>query len=358
MSETLETRAEIIKLSRLLCRDEDTLAYLEAIPAAEIRLLREQITDVLFTAHGPALSRLATASRLLPIALVATIGEKVFGAVLSARIAGLLEPGRAVELAERLPVGFLADVAIELDPRRASDVIGRIPPEQIAAITRELIARNEYVTMGRFVGHLGTDSIVAAVTVMDDVAVLRVAFVLESKDSLTDLVEVLPEDRRDGIVEAAATANLWPEVLDLLGHMTLAQRRDLVERAAAWDDGRTLEALLEAARSEGMWAELLPLVSLLPGEGRTRIAGIVGTLELDDDSVGEITTAVVENDLWEPVLIIADALRPEDLERVTARLAVPVAMMDPIERATIAAHARAAGLIDRLGPLRVALSGG
>jgi hypothetical protein len=285
MSETLEARAEILKLSRLLGRDPHQLGYLDGTPAAELRLLREQITDLLFTAHGPALARLASASRLLPVALVATLGEKVFGPVLSARIAGLLDPDRAVDMASRLPVEFLADVAVELDPRRASEVIARIPPEQIAAITRELIAREEYVTMGRFVGHLGIDSIVSAAGVTDDTGLLRVAFVLESKDSLRDLVGVLPSERLDGIVAAAASANLWPEVLDLLGHLTLDQRRELVERAAAWDEGSTLGSLLEAARRQGMWAELLPLVSLLPAGGRERVAGLVSSLELDERRV-------------------------------------------------------------------------
>ena len=357
MSETLEARAEILKLSRLLGRQADGFAYLEGMPSAEIRLLREQVTDVLFTAHGPALSRLAAASRLLPVALVATLGEKVFGPVLSARVAGLLDPGRAVEMASRLPIGFLADVAIELDPRRASEVIGRIPPEQIAAITRELIGRGEYVTMGRFVGHLSSDAIVSAVGVMDDTALLRVAFVLESKDSLEDLVGVLPSERLDGIIEAAANADLWPEVLDLLGHLALTQRRELVERASAWDAGSTLGALLDAARTQNMWAELLPLVTLLPDAGRERVAGLVSALELDDNAVQEIATAVLEYDLWEPVLIIADSLQDADLARVAERLADPVAAMDPVEREVIAERARVAGLMDRLGPLSVVLGG-
>ena len=357
MSETLEARAEILKLSRLLGQDAEAFAYLGGMPSAEIRLLREQVTDVLFTAHGPALSRLATASRLLPVALVATLGEKVFGPVLSARIAGLLEPSRAVEMASRLPIGFLADVAIELDPRRASEVIGRIPPEQIGAITRELIGREEYVTMGRFVGHLSEDAIVSAVGAIDDTALLRIAFVLESKDTLTDLVGVLPGERLDGIVEAAANANLWPEVLDLLGHLTLAQRRELVERASAWEEGRTLGALLDAARTQNMWAELLPLIVLLPDDGRERVAGLVSSLELDDEAVQEIATAVLEHDLWEPVLIIANSLQDADLARVAERLAEPVAAMDPVEREAIAERARAAGLMDRLGPLSVVLDG-
>jgi hypothetical protein len=309
MSESLAIRAEILKLARLLRRQPDDLDYLTDVPADDIRALREQVTEVLFTAHGHALARLATGSKILPVPLVASLGERVFGPVLSARIAGLLDPGRAVEMAARMPTAFLADIAVELDPRRASEVISRIPPDQIAAITRELIGRGEYVTMGRFVGHLAPACITAAVEVMDDRSLLHVAFVLESKDSLKDLIGVLPADRLDGIIRAAATENLWPEVLDLLAHLTLEQRRALVERAAARDDAGTLAALIAAAQQEDMWAELLPLIPLLPQAGRQRVAEIV-------------------------------------------------AAMDPGERELISERVRAAGLIDRLGPLGEALLDG
>src|SRR5262249_37453568 len=157
-----------------------------------------------FSAHGPALGRLAAASKLLPVGLVASMGERTFGPILSARITGMLEPSRAVDVAAKLPVEFLADVAIELDPRRAIDVIAQIPPDRVAEITRELIRREESVTMGRFVGHLGPGAIAAAVGEMDDPSLLRVAFVLESKEGLEPLVETLPPDRLDGILDAAS----------------------------------------------------------------------------------------------------------------------------------------------------------
>jgi hypothetical protein len=92
----LEIRAEIIKLARLLGREPEGLEYLEQVPAADLRALREQITDALFSAHGHALGRLAAASKLLPIRVVSAIGERAFGPVLAARIAGLLEPERVV----------------------------------------------------------------------------------------------------------------------------------------------------------------------------------------------------------------------------------------------------------------------
>src|SRR5436305_12222238 len=175
MNEALATRAEIVKLARLLGREAESLDYLESVPADEIRALRDHTTEVLFRANGSTLTRLAAASKLLPVGLVATLGERAFGPMLSARIAALLDPSRAVEMAAKLPISFLADIAIDIDPRRAKDVISRIPPRQIAEITRELARREEYVTMGRFVGQMPRASIVAALAELDGVALLHVA---------------------------------------------------------------------------------------------------------------------------------------------------------------------------------------
>jgi hypothetical protein len=148
LNQALQSRAEILKLARLLHCPPERMSYLEGVPPGDIRVLREQVTDMLFSADDATLRRLAAASRLLPVSLVAMMGERAFGPVLSARIAGLLEPARAVDVAAKLPVPFLADVAAELDPRRATAVIAGIGPEQVAAVTRELAGRGEFVTMG------------------------------------------------------------------------------------------------------------------------------------------------------------------------------------------------------------------
>jgi hypothetical protein len=214
--QSIEVRAELLKLARLLGRAPDELAYLEAVGPAELRALREQVTEALFDSHLGALNRLASASRLLPVAVVAQMGEKVFGALLSARITGLLDPDRAVEVAARLPDGFLADVAVELDPRRASAMIARIPADRIAAVTRELLARGEFVTMGRFVGHLPDASLQAAVEVSGPDDLLQVALVLENKDRLGHLLGLLGPERTDQILEAADRAGLGLEARELL----------------------------------------------------------------------------------------------------------------------------------------------
>jgi hypothetical protein len=135
--------------------------------------------------------------------------------MLSARITGLLEPSRAVEVADRLPIDFRADVAVELDPRRASEVISRIPPARIADVTRELVRRGEYVTMGRLVGYLDDEAVMAAVAVMDDGTLLQVAFVLETQDGLDHLLELIGPNRLDAVIETARAAGLGDE-LELL----------------------------------------------------------------------------------------------------------------------------------------------
>jgi hypothetical protein len=225
MSEALEVRAELMKISRLLRADSSQeLDYLESLGATELRQLRDQITDVLFDAHAGAVGRLVAASRLLPVSVVAQIGERVFGPSLSARVAGRLDPDRAVEMAEKLPTPFLADIAIELDPRRASEVIARIPADRIAAITRELIGREEYVAMGRFVGYLPAASIQAAVGAMDPRALINVAFVLENKARLPEVVDQLEPGRFEEMIRLAANSALAEEAFGLLEYLNEAQR--------------------------------------------------------------------------------------------------------------------------------------
>lgn len=189
MSDVLD--AEVLKLARLLQCDPERLSYLKRVPLKDIRLLREQVTEMLFTAHDGTLRRLAAASRLLPVGVVAGISQRAFGPILSARIAALLEPQRAVEIAARLPTAFLADVAVELDPRRASDVLAGMPAAQIAAVTRELGRRGEYVAMGSFVGHLRDEALTAAIETLDERARQQTALVVEDKQRLDEIVELL-----------------------------------------------------------------------------------------------------------------------------------------------------------------------
>jgi hypothetical protein len=224
---------EVLKLARLLQRDPDSLRYLEKLDPEDLRQLREQATEMLFSAHAGALGRLAMASRLLPVAVIASIAERALGPVITARIAGMLEPSRAVEVAAKLPGPFLADVAAEIDPRRAGDVIALVPPHQIVEVTRELVHRLEHVTIGRFVGRLSAAARLAALPVMDAATVVHVAFVVEDESGLHQLFEDVPPERRRELIEAATGAGLVAQLLQLVNGLPDPLRRSYEELAAA-----------------------------------------------------------------------------------------------------------------------------
>jgi hypothetical protein len=222
------TRAELMKLARLLDAELDDLDYLHEVGPGQLRVLREQVTQVVFDSGGPALGRLAGASRLLPTGVIAAIAEHAFGPVLAARIAGMLDPGRAADVAAKLPTPFLVQTAVHLDPRRAVDVLARIPAERIAEVARELIVAEEYVTLGRFVGHLPDQAIVLAVHEMDDFTVLTVAFVIEDSSGIERVLALMDPGRLDGLLDAAVGTELWPEVLDLLAEVPEPMRRKVL----------------------------------------------------------------------------------------------------------------------------------
>ncbi|HYB27848.1 MAG TPA: LysM peptidoglycan-binding domain-containing protein [Solirubrobacteraceae bacterium] len=131
------------------------------------RLLSLEPEDLELDAHGDALGRLAAASKLLPVGVVALLAERAFGPVLAARMAGMLEPSRVIDVASKLPAMFLADAATHIDPRCASVVIPGLPPAHLAEVTRELVRRGEFETIGRFVRHLDTEATAAALDAMD-----------------------------------------------------------------------------------------------------------------------------------------------------------------------------------------------
>jgi hypothetical protein len=313
----LESRVEILKLARLLDVDPDRLAYLDGLPVDDLHRLREKTTDRLFDADGQALQRVAAASRLLPSALAASIGQRAFGPLLCARVAGRLDPGRGVELAGRLPADFLAAVAVELDPRRASEVIVRIPVDQIVEVTRVLVQRGEHVAMGRFVGHLSDEAIAGALEVIDDESLLRIVFVLEAKQRLNHVTGLLPDRRVAGVVRAAHKAKLWPQALDLLSHLGERRRGRFADVAAEQSD-KLLTDLIAAVQREGLWDLLLPVTRVMSERSLQRFAALPA---LHAPEVLEaLVRAAVAQDVWADLLPLVELL-PERSRRQVAALA-------------------------------------
>ena len=233
-----ESRAEILKLARVLGVEPERLAYLARVDPGDLRAFREQVTDTLFDANIAVLQRMALAARLLPGGVLAKIAEKVFGPLLCARIAGVVDVARGVDVAKRLHPRFLAEVAAELDPRRASAIITRIPLDTVLAVAAELTRREDWITLGRFVGHLPDPTVRRALEGIGDPGLLRIAFVLDDKSRVEHVVALLPAHRLGRLLTtAAADEDLWTPALDLLTHLGEARRATLEPMLGALPDG-------------------------------------------------------------------------------------------------------------------------
>lgn len=315
----LDVLAEMVKLARVLGTSTESLDYLKPLGASQLRELRERLSEAEFARTRPVFQRVAQASKLLPNSLVATIGEKVFGAVLCARVAGLMPSDRAIDLAAKMPDAFLADVAVELDPQSAREVIAAMPAKRVVAIALILVARGDYITMGRFVGYLSDTVIGAAMNaVTSDEALLRTAFFVESKDKLNALIGLLPESRlRSSILLAADDrTGLWTEALALIDHADDQWKRRIGDLAAA-QDASVLTSMMQAAQRLQVWDSVLPLVGHMSEQSQRKVAALPG---LADPSVlNSIIEAAEKHSLWSDLLPLVGHMH-EEARRVAAQV--------------------------------------
>ncbi len=273
----LVCRAEIGKLARALRLTPEQLEFLYAVDPLAIRAFRERVEAALFDDLKPRLQRLAQASKLLPASVNALIGEKVFGAMLCARVAGLMPAAQALEVSRRLPTPFLADVSLEIDPRSAKEVIARLPAETVVAIARELIGRGEFIVMARFVDYL-LDSTLALVihSIHDDAVLLQIASFLESPQRIDQIIGFMSRERLGTLIETAArggtdAAGYWDEALGLMNAVG-DETRELLAQIAAEQDEAVLKSMIEAVQKRDLWEALLPILQSMSEPAQQRLA--------------------------------------------------------------------------------------
>ncbi|WP_280232822.1 hypothetical protein [Nocardia cyriacigeorgica] len=347
MSDHLLALAETTKLARLLGVEPEQLGFLADLPPAAIREFRDRSTDMLFDRDRSKLARVAAAANLVPVAISAKIATHAFGPVLCAAVAAVVDPRRAVDIAAALPAPFLAEAAIALDPRRTADVIARVAPRQVAAVATELLAREEHVTMGRFVGVVPEPSLRAAAAVIGDADLLRIGFLMEDKSSIDTLMEIVA-DRLPGVIRAAHTERLWVQGLDLLGTVNSANKARLGDICADLGDD-ALDGLLAAAIELDALATLLPIAGAMSS---TALAALAARPALRDEQfLGACVEAALGEGLWLDLLPLTGHLPAESLTVVAAAIAgEPDDRLDDLVR-----RAGAAGRWDALIPLTAAM---
>ena len=270
----LSLQAEHLKLARLLGCDEAAVAGLVGLDVAALRQLRGACTSMLFDGDRASLQRVAAAARLLPGALNAVLAEKAMGAVLASRVAGLLPPKDAVEIARRTPLAFNVEVTLQLDPRSAAPMLRLMPLDLVVAVTREMVKRREYIVMARFVDTLTDEQIRACMGALDDEAMLRIGFFVESPERLEEVVGLMNDARLQKVVGVAARPELalGGAVIVLLSGVGPKLRARLVQAAMSHADENVSAQLVVAAREHGRLALLTDTAASLPAAAASRLA--------------------------------------------------------------------------------------
>jgi hypothetical protein len=232
---TLETRAEIARLAALLRVSEAHLAFIAHQDPETLRTLRDQVTDRLFDADRNVLEAIAKANGMVPGSVSSKIAVKAFPPSLAARVAGVLGTDKAIDMARRVPVAYLADLAPHLDPRRVTAILEKLPTQLLADAGQLLGERGEYIAMADFVGVLDDAQIARVVPVLSDEALVRTGLVIEDPRRIAAILTLLPPERLAGVVATAARIGQWDGIRRAIEHFSPATRASVIEIARDLD---------------------------------------------------------------------------------------------------------------------------
>lgn len=300
MGADLATRAELVKLARALGTTPDGVEFAASLGAGDIRRLRERVVGALYDEHRAAFRRVAAITRTLPTALNVRIALRAFSPLLAARIASEMSPERAAELANRMPVDYLAEGCVHLDPRRAEPLITRIDRARVVAVVSELIRRGDFITLGRLLDASTAEMLSDLSTTVADEALLRIGLYAESGAQLTRAMQALPAERLRAVVHSALTGT--PDVraaaLAVVSRVEDDELRGRLAAYAAELDDAALTALLHTAVAEDAVTELLTAVAAMPEPARKRVLALPA---LHDPA---FRPRFAEHELWHHVSLI------------------------------------------------------
>lgn len=302
----IETQAELLKLSRLLECEESELAFLDGQDLTALATFRNETSSFFYEQHQDSYQRLAGISKLIPTGASAKLGTTVLGSVLSAGIASELPTDKAIKLAEKLPDDFLAKLCIHLEPSYSKALLAAMPESIVSSVAQTLITMQDYTTLARLAGTIKPGAL-AAVTanVEDGEAMVKIALYLEDKSKLDTLLGLLNEEQKRATLKAATDHELWPAVLSLNGHLSLALRASMGNLLAEQGEA-ALNHVIQVASEQKLWTNLLQAVNAMDNQHQQLVVNLP---TLREPAVMEslITTAAEENS-WDELLALLPLL--------------------------------------------------
>jgi hypothetical protein len=318
MGPDLVVQAELVKLARVLNTTPASLGFAKSLSCADIRRLRERVAAALYDEHRLAFRRIAAITRVLPTPVNVRITLRAFSPLLAARVACEMAPARAAELADRMPIEYLAEGCLHLDPHRAAPLISRISPDRVKAVARELVARGEYIVLGRLLD-VATERIVRDVTAtVRDEALLRIGLYAESHTRLTQAVAMLSPQRLRGVVTCALTGppDLRSAGLALIARLDDDRLRGRLAEYAAEADDATLTRLLHTAINDNALDELLTAVAAMSEQAQRRVLALPALA--DPQVLDRLITAGITHRRYDRLRLLAEHLPEEARRRFTA----------------------------------------
>ena len=252
----LAARNEVMLLAGELGAAEDRLAYLISSPVEELRAFRTLVSTQLFAKQEHRFGRVAGLTKLVPAALSAKIAEHALGPVVSGRVAGLLEPDAAVNLAKNLSPRFLAALSPSLDPQRVEAIVQRLPHRLTVEVGTLLLKARQFLVLGRFVSVAPIEVVMGVVDVASPQEILDVALYSEDKTSLNAVVEHAPAAVMKAVVQTAVASDAFDDALTILEYLRPENRAVLVEHGAALA-AEDRNALVSRVAELGAWDEII-----------------------------------------------------------------------------------------------------
>ncbi|CAM3641272.1 hypothetical protein [Smaragdicoccus niigatensis] len=312
----LATQAEVLKLARLFDVDPDEVEFLVGIQPDALRLLRESITEYLYEEDQPMFRALAPIVGRVPTKLAVKVAGRVHPVLLGG-IAALLKPSRMVTYACAFPIPMLADVGVYVDPRRVREVLRLLPADVIVDVALELEARGDFSTISKFIDYVSDETLRAVEEALpDETALLKVAFMMESKNRVDHIFRMLPRERIERLLQRIQQdpAGLLSEFLSLLVHVSYGFKRELGDIFANQAEGLINEYILEAHR-RGLWIDVLPVVSAMSPPSQHRVVNLPALRE--DEVQRSILLAAEEHDMWGVVLPMIGQMGDENRAAVS-----------------------------------------
>ncbi|BBH17817.1 hypothetical protein Back2_21040 [Nocardioides baekrokdamisoli] len=193
---------ELNKLARILAVEPSSLDVLLASDPDDIRELRTIVTERLFSLHGGRVAALAQLSKKVPAAISAKMAEAAFGPVLSARIAGALDPADAAKMSALLSPEFLAQVSRDVDPARVASIIKLLPDDLIIKVGRILLREHDTIALARFVASVSPAVVTAVLEGADGNELLELALYVDDRAALDSIIAEFSDERLSAVLAA------------------------------------------------------------------------------------------------------------------------------------------------------------